>query len=386
MALSRRAPLVLLGAAFLTFFDRALMPPMMTAIAEDWGVGIEQIGPALTGHVIAYGLSQLLWSIVSSRIGQLRLLRVSLVIAVVASVASALAVDPVSLAVARVVGGAAFGATVPATIVYLSDTMPLARRGVAMANLATALALGMTAGTAAASLIGPLGSWRWTFAGAAAMTVAALLLVWLLAPGPRPAEPLPIARAIPRILGDKWSVLVLVLAAAEGAVLIGTISFLPIALEFAGEQRTVAGVVTSIFGIAVIVSAQIVRLVIGRTPPWAAFLVGGGAAIAGYALLSVQISLPTVLAASAIFGFAWAAAHTQLQTWMSDAVSAARPVGTAFFGLAFFGGGAIGTALGTAFTAEGAFGGLFVVATVLSTVFTVGAVWGRIRYRVREQD
>lgn len=384
MILASRAPLVLLGAAFLTFFDRALMPPMMTTIADEFRVGVAVIGSALTAHVVAYGLVQLLWAMLSSRIGQLRVLRVSLALAVLGSVASALAVEPVSLTIARVVAGAAFGATVPATLVYFSDTIPLARRGVAMANLATALALGMTGGTAAASLLAPLASWRWPFVAAAILAVIVLAFVWRVPSAGTARRPLPVLRGIRVLLADRWALLVLLLAVVEGTILVGTIAFLPVALESEGADRALAGVVTSVFGVAVILTAQLVKLVFVRSRPWVPLLIGGTAAVAGYVLLGVHVTLATVIVASVVFGFAWATAHTQLQTWMSDALSAARPVGAALFGMALFGGGAIGATMGTQFAAADDFVGLFVLAAAVGVVFTVAAVIGRARYRTRE--
>jgi predicted MFS family arabinose efflux permease len=385
MAISARAPAILLGAAFLTFFDRGLMPPLLTAIADDWGVSVADVGPALTGHFLAYGLVQLLWAMLSSRVGQLRVLRVSLSLAVLGSVVSAVAFDPVSLTIARTVAGAGFGATVPATLVFFAETVPLARRGTAMANLATALALGMTAGTAAASLLAPFTAWRWAFAATALFGLGVVALVWRLrAPVPSRA-PLSVARGLGVLLRDGWSVLVLALAVVEGMLLVGIIAFLPIALEFAGEERALAGIVTSTFGIAVVLAAQVVKLVFVRTRPWVPLLVGGVTIVAGYTILGVHVALATVIVASIVFGFAWATAHTQLQTWMTDAVSRARPVGAALFGMALFGGGALGAWLGTVFAASEQFGLLFLIAAVCGGVFTAAAVAGRVRYREREE-
>jgi predicted MFS family arabinose efflux permease len=384
MSLASRAPLVLLGAAFLTFFDRALMPPMMTTIADEFDVGVAEIAPALTAHVVLYGLVQILWAMLSSRIGQLRVLRVSLILAALGSLASALAVEPVSLTIARAVAGAAFGATVPATLVYFGDTLPLARRGVAMANLATALALGITAGTAVASLLAPLASWRWPFAGAALLAVVVLAFVWRVPAPTKASAPLPVLEGFRTLLRDRWAVLVLLLAVVEGMVLVGTIAYLPVALESEGADRALAGVVTSAFGVAVILTAQLVRFVFVRSRPWLPLLVGGTAAVAGYVLLGVHVALVTVLVASVVFGFAWATAHTQLQIWMSDALSAARPVGAALFGMSMFGGGAIGASIGAWLAAEERFSGLFLLSAGIGVVFTVAAVVGRVRYRTRE--
>lgn len=384
MSLTSRAPLILLGAAFLTFFDRALLPPTLTTIADGFGVGVAEIGSALTAHFVAYGVGQLFWAMLSSRMGQLRVLRVSLVLAVLASVASALAVDPVGLTIARALAGGAFGATVPATLVYFSETIPLGRRGVAMANLATALALGMTAGTAVASLVAPVVSWRLPFASAAVLALVVLVLVWRVPAPERPGRPISMLRSLRVLFTDRWAVLVIVLATLEGTVLVGTIAFLPAALEEGGADRALAGIVTSVFGVAVILTAQLVKLVFVHARPWLPLLVGGTAATAGYTLLGVHVALSTVIVASVVFGFAWATAHTQLQTWMSDAISAARPAGAALFGMALFGGGAIGAAVGTVFAAEKEFAALFLMTAALGAAFTVLAVIGRVRYQTRE--
>lgn len=378
------ASIILLGAAFVTFFDRALMPPVMTAIASDWAAGIEALGPALTGHVVAYGLVQIAWGALSSRIGQLRMLRVSLSLAALGSMASALAWDPTSLAVARTFTGGAFAATVPATLVYFADALPLAPRRAAMANVASSLALGMTIGTAAAATIGGLLSWRGAFAMAALLCTVTLVFVWRLRSAPVTRTPPTILRALHALLCDRWTLIVLGIAGLEGAVLVGAISFLPLALEHSGEPAPIAGLVTSVFGVSVIVSAQFVKRAMSRAPDWLSFAIGGGAAIVGYAAIGAHRSLLTIFFASIVLGFAWATAHTRLQTWMSVVVSAARPVGTALFGTALFAGGAVGAAAGMLFATSDAFSALFLAAGGLSAVFTAAAVTARLRYRRRD--
>lgn len=378
------APIILLGAAFLTFFDRAMMPPMLTAIAADWQINVDVLGPALTVHAIAYGVGQIPWSMLSSRVGQLRMLRLSLTLAILGSAFSALAWDPVSLVIARAIAGLAFGATVPATLVYFANTLPLNRRGVAMANLATSLALGMTSGTAAAAAIGQALSWRAAIGLTAALGCLVLVFIWQLRQPESARQPLPVITGLARIGTDAWSLLLLFLVFVEGMVLVGVISFLPIALEFTGESAVLAGLATSVFGLAVIVSAQVIKLIIARVPPWLSFVVGGGAVTAGYTMISLHTNLATVLIASLAFGFGWASAHTQLQTWMTDVMSAARPVGAALFGMSMFFGGAAGAAVGTVFAAYASFDGLFILAAALSGAFALVASLGRWRYRVRE--
>lgn len=380
----RIATLVLMGAAFLTFFDRALLPPMLTAIAADWDVSVEVIGNSLTAHVIAYAAAQLAWSSVSGRIGQIRVLRISMSIAVVGLLATAVAFEPIGFTIARAISGAAIGATVPATLVFLGDSIPVARRGIAMANLATSLSTGMAVGTVVAAIAGPAGWWRAPFFGAAAAAVVLVVSLFRLDPGPVPTRPVPVVRAVLRMVRDRWAVFTLLLAVLEGILLIGAISFLPVALHSVGVDPTIAGLVTALFGVSVIASSQVVKRVVVRTRPFVLLLAGGLATVVGYAMLTTVLAVWTVVVSCILFGFAWASAHTQLQTWMTDVLAENRPVGMALFATGLFAGGAIGAALGTLATAADAYPVLFLGTTVGAVLFTLGTVLGRIRYTERE--
>lgn len=380
----RVAGYVLMGAAFLTFFDRALLPPMLTAMADDFGVSVEVIGTSLTAHVVAYAAAQLAWSSVSGRIGQIRVLRISTSIAVVGFLGTALAWEPVGLAIARAVSGAAIGATVPATLVFLGDSIPVARRGVAMANLASSLSMGLAVGTVVAAIAGPAGGWRAPFLGAAAGAVVIVLSLFRLDPGPVPERPTPVVRAVLRMLRDRWAVFTLLLAVLEGILLIGAISFLPVALHSVGVDATLAGLVTALFGVSVIASSEVVKRFVLRTRPFVLLLAGGLATVAGYALLTSVLAVWSVVVSCILFGFAWASAHTQLQTWMTDVLAANRPVGMALFATGLFAGGSIGAALGTLATAADAYPILFLGTTAGAVLFTLGTVLGRIRYTDRE--
>jgi predicted MFS family arabinose efflux permease len=378
------AQAILLAAAFLTFFDRSQLPPLLPVVAADFDVPVASIAAGLTAHVATYAAGQLLWSVVSSRLGRVRVLALSGALGALANLATALAPDPVTLGIARALAGLAFGATVPAILVYFGDTLRMRERSVAAANLAAALSLGMTVGTLAAALAGEWLHWRAVFAGAAVVGGVVVVLLLRL-PEPAGSAPQRLFPAIGRVARNPWALLVLGLALLEGVVLVGMLNFLPASLVLEGVPVVVAGAATAAFGVAVIIWAQLVRVLIVRWPPWVLMLTGGSAAVAAYALLVVQISLPTGLVATVLLGYGWASAHTSLQTWMTDAVIDARPVGMALFATALFGGGAVGTAIGGAAADGDAYPAAFAVALVVAALFTGGAALGRRRYRLREQ-
>jgi len=373
----------LLAASFLSMVDRAALPPMLTAVASDLDASIGEIGAALAVYSVTYAISQLAWSAVSSRIGTVRVLRIALVLGAAFTILTACALDPVMLWIGRALSGLAIGAVVPATLVFVGDRFALGRRAHVLANLATAVSLGATAAVVVASVLGPIGAWRWVFVGTAIGELVVAGLLWRVAAGPRPESRVPLLRSARRVLADGWALLTFVLVFIEGGLIYGVMSFFPAALQGAGTDAIVAGLVTAVFGLSVIGSSQLVKLVLGRIPPAVLLLSGGGAATIAFALVAVVTSVATVLIASVLLGIAWAVGHTQIQNWMSDAVVRDRPVGTALFATSMFTGAAVGAAIGSAAAVAGAYTSFFIGATIAGAVFAFAAWIGRARYQVR---
>ncbi|MFC9920036.1 MFS transporter [Agromyces binzhouensis] len=375
---------LLLFAAFLTFADRAVLPPLFTTVAVEFAVDPAVVAIAMTAYVAAYAIGQLGWGIASTRLGRIRVIVLALVVASLGQFGTAVAWDPVSLAVARIVAGAGFAAIVPAALVWIGDHLDLRSRGVAAANLAAALSLGMTAGTLGAAFAGDLGVWRLVPIGATVLGVV-LAVLFARVREPAPAAPSqPVLAGFRVVLGDPWAVTVLALTLVEGALLVGVLSYLPLAAEQAGAGTLVAGLVTSVYGVAVIGWSLLVRVVVRRIGGSVMLGIAGAAILAGYALLAVRADAATVAVAALLLGLAWATGHIQLQVWMSDAVLRSRPIGMALFAVALFGGGAIGAGLGGLAVAGGRLGLLFAVAAVAGGAFMIAAPVSRAGYRERE--
>lgn len=379
MSMASRSTQLLIALSFLTFFDRALLPPLLPVIARDLGASVDSIGDALVGYTIAYAAAQLVWSVVSIRVGRVRVLAISTGLAVVGIVISALAVNPAMLLVGRIVAGASLGATVPAVLTYFGDTLALKPRAVAAANLAAGLSLGMTVGTVVASMLGSWVDWRWAFALAGVLAVIFTVLLIRL-PEP-PSVPSPAFFASFAVLARKpWAIGILVLTALEGALLVGVLAFLPTALIEDGAPVIVAGVATSVFGVAVIACSQLLKPILGRWQPSRILLVGGLSAGLAYAIVAIYLEFWTVAIAAVLLGLGWAFAHTQMQTWMTDAATAARPVGMSLFAVALFGGGSLGAAAGNAAIPGDQFPLLFAVSAGAAVVFAVSSAIARNRY------
>jgi predicted MFS family arabinose efflux permease len=373
----------LMGAAFLAFYDRALLAPLITAAARDLRTDPETIAQAVTVYVLTYAGAQVPWAAVSGRLGQLRALAVASGMAAAGALLSAVAWDATSLTLSRALSGAALAAIVPSILVLIGDTMESHRRAVAAVNLATALSLGMTVGSALSAAFAEWWTWRVSFFSSAFIGLV-LCVVFAVAGRGGGGAPVAFWSSFPRLARNPWVYVVLTLAVIEGAVLVGVINFIPVALEAEGVPVSIAGFALAAFGIAVVAWSFVVRLLVRRLPTWALLGMGGTAAVAAFAVLTAVQGVAAAIVAVVLLGFAWSCAHTQLQTWVTDVVTAARPLGMALFAVALFGGGVIGSALGVWAIARSAYPALFAISCGIALLFTLAATLLRLRYTPQE--
>lgn len=377
--------MILVIAAFVAMIDRAVMPPLVPVIAADMGVPIDTIGVSLTVYAVTYAALQLAWSTLANRIGRVRVLVISTALGGLCNVGTALAVDPVMYSVTRGLAGAAFSATITTVLIYYGDTLTMAGRAVATANLAAAISLGLAAGTLGAGAIAQWLGWRWVFVTVAVVSFA--LTVWLarLREAPR-TEPEPLRTSLARLARNRWAVAILVYTLVEGALIVGVFNYLPVAMQAHGFSVFVAGLVTAAFGATVVIVSQLIKLVLGRWPAWLLLAIAGVAIVVGYAGPAVSIEVGTVLAATILVGVAWTAGHTTMQTWMTDAATDTRAIGMSLFSISLFIGASIGAALGNLAAGANRFELLFLVTSVLAVVYAAATAVSRARYVVREDE
>ncbi len=381
-----RASLRLLQlASFTSSFDRFLIAPLILVIALDLDESVATVTLAATVYFQAYGVMQAAWAVVSDRLGRVRTIRVALSLAAASGLAAAVAPDVGALMVARGIAGASFAAAVPGALMYVGDTVPLQERQAPLTELMTGAALGMTLATAGAGLVGDHLHWRYAFAAPA---VAAAVLAVRLGRVPEAAAPprMPVRRSFAAVLSNRWAVVVLALAFAEGLVLVGLLTFLPLILQTDGYSASVAGLVAAAYGVAVIVSARLVRRLTRRARP--AVLVGIGATggWVSFAALLLDRGPAGVLVAATGLGVAWAFMHSTLQTWVTDVVPQARGTAVSLFASLLFTGGATASAVVGSQVEDGTFGPLLVAGLVLVGVVGAVAVPARARYSRRRPD
>lgn len=162
-SLQRLVVTVAILASFVTFLDGTVVTVALPAISRELGGGIVTQQWVVDAYLITLSALILLAGSVSDAYGRVTVMRIGLVSFGIASVAVALAPDPLVLIIARAAQGAAGALLVPSSLALITATM----RGEVQSR-----AIGVwTAFTTGAQLIGPLMgglfvdflSWRFVF-------------------------------------------------------------------------------------------------------------------------------------------------------------------------------------------------------------------------------
>jgi predicted MFS family arabinose efflux permease len=365
---------------FVSTLDRFAMPPLLIAIALDLDVPLAQIVQAAGAYFLAYGLMQPVWGMVSDSLGLVRTMRLTLLLAGIASIIAAFAWAPVALGLARGLGGAFFGAAYPASLIYIGDTVPADRRQRDIARLMVGVAVGTALASVGAGLLAQLFTWRAAFVVTGAAALVLSLSLRRLAEPPRTRVHRNALAPLVHVARSRTALFVIGLAFTEGAVLLGVLTLLPASVEAAGSTTAVAGAVTGTYGVAVYVSAWVVGRLSRRHHPSRLIALGAVSALLASALLSVSRSVVVGLLVALLLGLAWTSMHSSLQTWATEVMPAARATVVSLFAGSLFVGSAVAALLVADLADAGEYGTIFMLAGVATVPLGLLATWGRVRW------
>jgi len=372
---------VLYAGPFLSYIDRFAIVPLLVPIAHDLDESLASVTVAATLYFFLYGAMQPVYGILSDRAGRVRVMRVALVGLGMAGVASAAAPTLGVLVATRAVAGGCSAALLPTTLVYIGDRVAFEGRQRLVANVLAMGGMGTALAILGAGVLADVASWRLAFlVPAAAAPVLAVLFARLPESRPSGLHGGAIAQ-VRSLLARRWVAFLLTFALAEGAVILGFLTFLAPALEAHGHSSAVAGLVVAVYGVATIGGAQVVRRLVGRVAPTVFMLGGGGALVAAYLVAALTQDIPGIFAASVLIGIAFSSLHSTVQTWATELAPEARGTATSLFVTAVFTGAALATFGAGGLAAGNHFGLLFLIAAAITLpVVVIGAV-ARSRYR-----
>jgi predicted MFS family arabinose efflux permease len=374
-------------AAFFSSFDRFVVAPMLVTIAAALGASLAETTATASLYYLLYGGMQPVWGMLSDRLGRVRVIRLTLFGAAVAGVLSAVAPNLAVLIAARALAGGLFAAVIPASLVYVGDTVGMDSRQKALADLMAASAVGTALATVLGGLAAYLDAWRLAFAAPALAGVAlAVLLTRLPEPRGFAAEKKegPLVQ-VGRVLSRPWAVVVVGIALVEGAVILGCLTFLAPSLESGGYSPAVAGLAVGLYGLAVLGWTRAVKLVANSLGASALIFIGAGMLALGYASGAMGQSLASVSAAAILVGGGFAFMHSTLQTWATEVVPEARATVISLFAAALFAGSGVAAMAAAPLAEAGSFDLLFALAALVAVPLGLVASLARRRYSGRRQ-
>lgn len=375
---------LLRAAAFLSTFDRFTVGPMLVTIAAALHVPLARAAAVASLYYLMYGLMQPVWGVLSDRLGRVRVMQLTLVGALVPGLVSAFAPSLGVLVAARAVAGGMFAAVIPAALVYIGDTVPISERQRALADQLGTNAVATALATVAGGVAAYLGLWRLAFA--APVIASGALGLLLLSRLPEPEREDGGAGILARIglfVRNPWALLVVLLALVEGGVILGFLTYLAPALEYAGYSAAVSGLAVGVYGVATLGWTRAVNLTAERLGGHGLLLAGGGMLAAGYAAGALGQNLPGICLAAVFVAGGFAFMHSTLQTWATAVLPEARATAISFFATALFVGNGIVVTAAALLAEAGSYTLLFTVAAATAVPLTLAASLARRRYGSR---
>ena len=368
--------------AFFSSFDRFAIAPMLLTIAASFGASLTEVAATASLYYLLYGLMQPVWGMLSDRLGRVSVMRLTLFGAAFAGILSSLAPNLTVLIVARALAGGLFAAVIPASLVYIGDTVGMGSRQKALADLMAASAVGTALATVFGGLAAYLDGWRVAFA-APALAGAALAILLARLPEPKALSEQKregVLVQVGRVLVQPWALAVVGIALVEGAVILGFLTFLAPSLESVGFSPAVAGLAVGLYGLAVLGWTRIVKLIADRLGASVLILIGAGMLSLGYASGAVGQSLASVSAAAILVGGGFAFMHSTLQTWATEVVPEARATVISLFAAALFAGSGVAAMAAAPLAEAGSFDLLFALGALVAVPLGLFAGLARHRY------
>ncbi|MDQ1124444.1 MFS transporter [Microbacterium trichothecenolyticum] len=352
----------------LSFFDRFATAPLLVLVVRDLGVPLSAAVQLVTVYALTYAFGQPLWGLVSDRTGRKPVLLLALAGMAVGSVASTLTPDLSSLLIVRAVTGLFVGALFPTVLTLLGDRYSGPERTRQISSLQSFTAIGTTAATLTAGVIGVVAGWRTLFLIAGMGAVALFLFAGRITEPSRGVAP----RAI-RVSFGRWPVALYLVGIVEGGVLLGIFSYIVPALEQAGVGVALAGVLASAYGVGIIVGAMTSRRVSARVSRTWSITIGSGLLVAAYLLAAASPTSIGLTLAAALLGLCNSLLHASLQGIATELTPTSRATTVSLFVCSVFIGSALAVAV-TAQQASGSYPTVFVESAGAGVIMAIAAV------------
>lgn len=152
-----------------------MVAPLIPRLAAVFDVTAERAGLIVPAYLIPYGVSTLLYGLLSDRLGRRPVMFASLAAFILLTGVTGLAQSATQMTTLRLLTGLGASGVVPLALALVGDLFPYRERGRPLGWLFGAMAGGMAVGSTVGVILEPFISWRWLFFGVAALGLIALI-------------------------------------------------------------------------------------------------------------------------------------------------------------------------------------------------------------------
>jgi predicted MFS family arabinose efflux permease len=160
----------LAAATFLIFFQAYMVAPLIPCLSHSFGVSEQFVGLIVPAYMIPYGLSTLLFGLLSDRLGRRRMMIGSLAAFIVLTLITATSRSATEMLAWRLLTGLGAAGVVPLALALIGNLYPYEQRGQPLGWLFGAMAGGMAFGSSLGVMLVPYIGWRMLFVGVAGGT------------------------------------------------------------------------------------------------------------------------------------------------------------------------------------------------------------------------
>jgi predicted MFS family arabinose efflux permease len=346
----RLAVRLLTGASFFGGAGLGICDGLLPRLATDFNITTGTAGRAIFAFTCAYGVTQLVFGLLSERYGKARLICISLALCTLAAFASGSAGSFDELVMWRMLWGAAAAGLLPLSMAFIGDVVSYDTRQATLAKLLLGTLGGMTLGQFAGGQFAESEpGWRGAFQSlACGYGIFALLLLSRLGllesmSPPTKGHVMRAVCQIPAVLQPRWTRIVLLGAMTEGIFLMGPLSFMPSYLHdrFDASLSAASGQI-ALFAVGGLLYASNAQTIVRRWSEARMVATGGLLVALGFTLWYASPVVWTAGLTALLVGFGTYLYHNTLQTHATQMAPTARGIAVSLFASSFFIGQAIG--------------------------------------------
>lgn len=378
----RRQSVPLLAAAFSVFIAMYIPQPILPLLAAEFDVGASGAGLLLSALVAGIALASPVVAPLSDRLGRKPVLVAATGGIGLASLACAIAPDLPSLVALRFAQGALVPGVLAVAVAYISEEFSKRTAGMLVGAYIGATVAGGLSSRIVSGFLSELLSWRWSFAAAGILCLAAALLVISSLPLSKRFHAAPgFGKAYGKLLehlGDRRLLTVYAAGFCMFFAFLGLFTYLPFRLAQPPFSLGpgVIGLVYLVYAPGVVASPLAGWLGM-RIPRWL-LLAAALALTAGSNVLTLTANAGLLLTALLMLCFTNFIAQSAATQLVSQSSGSGRAGANSMYLFAYYLGGSIGGVLpGILWQQSGWAGVVAATATLLLVAATVVTLFGR---------